>query len=58
MEKSNLNVEAFTASQEGMLAVESFLQERYQFRFNVLNGKVEFVTKSAADDVTADNGDR
>jgi len=57
MEKSNLNVEAFTASQEGMLAVESFLQERYQFRFNVLNGKVEFVTKSAADDVTADNDD-
>ena len=57
MEKSNLNVEAFTASQEGMLAVESFLQEHYQFRFNVLNGKVEFVTKSAADDVTADNDD-
>jgi predicted P-loop ATPase len=40
-----------------MLAVESFLQEHYQFRFNVLNGKVEFVTKSAADDVTADNDD-
>ena len=57
MEKNNLKVEAFTASQEGMLAAESFLQEHYQFRFNVLNGKVEFVTKSAIDDVTADNDD-
>ena len=57
MEKNNLKVEAFTASQEGMLAAESFLQEHYQYRFNVLNGKVEFVTKSAIDDVTADNDD-
>ena len=35
--------------------MESFLQENYLFRFNVLNGKVEFVTKSAVDDVPADN---
>ena len=42
-------------SQTGMLVVESFLQENYLFRHNVLNGKVEFVTKSAADDVVADS---
>ena len=50
-----LCVEALTASQKGALVVESFLQENYLFRFNVLNGKVEFVTKSAVDDVPADN---
>ena len=55
MEKSEMNVEAAMASQKGMLVVESFLQENYLFRFNVLNGKVEFVTKSAVDDVPADS---
>ena len=50
-----LCIEALTASQKGALVVESFLQENYLFRFNVLNGKVEFVTKSAVDDVPADN---
>ncbi len=50
-----LCVEALTAFQKGALVVESFLQENYLFRFNVLNGKVEFVTKSAVDDVPADN---
>ena len=50
-----LRVEAVSASQKGALVVESFLQENYLFRFNVLNGKVEFVTKSAVDDVPADN---
>ena len=50
-----LCVEALTASQKGALVVESFLQENYLFRFNVLNGKVEFVTKSAVDDVPADD---
>ena len=43
------------ASQTGMLVVESFLQENYLFRHNVLNGKDEFVTKSAPDEVVADN---
>ena len=38
-----------------MLVVELFLKENYQFRFNVLNGKVEFVTKSAVDEIIADN---
>ncbi len=39
--------EAMNASMQGMLAVEQFLQDRYLFRRNVLNGKVEFSTKSA-----------
>ena len=43
------------ASQTGMLVVESFLHENYLFRRNLLNGKVEFITKSAIDDVRADN---
>ena len=55
MEKRTLNMEAEKASQTGMLVVESFLQENYLFRRNVLNGKVEFVTKSAADEVVADS---
>ena len=38
-----------------MLVVESFLQENYLFRFNQLNGKVEFVTKSAVNETIADN---
>ena len=46
--------EAVSASQQGMLVVESFLQENYQFRFNVLNGKVEYVCKSAEDQIFAD----
>ena len=50
-----MNVEAVMASQTGMLVVESFLHENYLFRRNLLNGKVEFITKSAADDVRADN---
>ena len=39
--------EAMNASMQGMLVVEQFLQDRYLFRRNVLNGKVEFSTKSA-----------
>ena len=39
--------EAMNASMQGMLAVEQFLQDRYLFRRNVLNGKVEFSTKPA-----------
>ena len=46
---------AVSASQQGMLVVESFLQENYQLRFNVLNGKVEYVVKSAEDEVFADS---
>ena len=54
-EKLVANGEAPSASQEGMLACELFLQERYLFRRNVLNGKVEFVTKSAATETAADH---
>ena len=50
-----LQSEALGASQAGMLVVESFLQENYLFRFNQLNGKVEFVTKSAVNETIADN---
>ncbi len=39
--------EAMNASLQGMLAVEQFLQDRYLFRRNMLNGKVEFSTKPA-----------
>ena len=35
------------ASQKGMLVTEQFLNDRYLFRRNVLNGKLEFATKPA-----------
>ena len=41
------NTEVLGASQECALAVEQFLHDNYQFRRNVLNGKVEFLTSSA-----------
>ena len=41
-----VNGEVMTASQQGMLAAEQFLQDRYLLRRNVLNGKVEFAVKS------------
>ena len=47
-----VNGEAMNASKEGMLAVELFLQEKYRFRRNVLNGKVEFATKTADEEPT------
>ena len=37
--------EAVNATLEGMLAVEQFLNDKYLFRRNVLNGKVEFSKK-------------
>ena len=43
---------------EGALVTEQFLQDHYLFRRNLLNGKVEFVTKSAADDMPADGDQR
>ena len=54
-QKLTVNGEAMKASQEGMLVVEQFLQDRYLSRRNVLNGKVEFVTKSAVEDTPADH---
>ena len=44
-----VNGEAMSASLEGTLAVELFLNERYRFRRNVLNGKVELTTLSDVD---------
>ena len=49
---------ADAAPQEGMLVVESFLNENYLFRRNKLNGKVEFVTKSTIDETVADSDQR
>ena len=47
--KTNLlvNGESLGGSQEGLLAVELYLTERYLFRRNILNGKVEFAEKTA-----------
>ena len=42
-----INGEAVSASQQGPLAVEEFLQENYLFRNNVLSGKVEFAIVSS-----------
>ena len=47
MEEILKNEEAMNASQEGMLAVELFLNENYLFRTNVLNKKVEFTERPA-----------
>lgn len=41
-----INGEAMTASQQGTLAAELFLNENYLFRRNVLSGMVEFLNKS------------
>ena len=49
MEKTIVNGEAMTASQENVLVVEQFLAESYLFRRNILNGKVEFAKKSEED---------
>ena len=50
MSKSlTINGEAVAASQEGVLAIELFLNENYRFRRNVLNGKVECLTLPEAE---------
>ncbi len=46
-EKFTKNGEALCASAEGMLMIKQFLNDNYLFRRNVLNGKVEFLTKNA-----------
>ena len=43
MNKMTIKGESLGASQQNALAVELFLQENYQFRRNILNGKVEYV---------------
>lgn len=50
--------EAFGASQTGLLLVEQFLKDNYLFRRNLLNGKVEYLTKSTTDDQPADGDSR
>ena len=58
MNKTKNNGEMLDASLETTLAVELFLNENYLFHRNVLNGKVEYVTKnpeSAADQTPEDS---
>jgi hypothetical protein len=43
--KTTINGGAMNAALEATLAVELFLNENFCFRRNVLNGKVEFLTK-------------
>ena len=54
MKEEKKKVEAPKASNFGMLEVEQFLYERYLFRLNVLNRKVEYVSKSSVDEVVDD----
>ena len=56
--KNTVSTGAVAAPQEGMLVIEQFLKEKYLFRFNMLNGKVEFLTKSAIDETVADSDER
>ena len=48
MNDTLINGEALGASQIGTLLVVEFLQSNYLFRRNVLNGKVEFLTRKMA----------
>lgn len=41
----NIHGETLSASQEKALTIELYLQENYEFRSNVLNGKVEYRAK-------------
>ena len=50
MNKTKNNGEMLDASLETTLAVELFLNENYLFHRNVLNGKVEYVTKNPESD--------
>ena len=45
-EKLLVSGEALNASLTGLLAAEQFLNDHYQFRRNVLSGKVEFAAKA------------
>ena len=50
-EKLTINGELLDASLAGTLAIVEFLKTNYKFRFNVLNGKVEFLNlKSGSSD--------
>ena len=47
MSKMTINGESLGASLQNSLAVEQFLSDNYQFRRNILNGKVEYLTINA-----------
>ena len=50
-QEMTIHGETLCASQEKALTVELYLQDRFEFRSNVLNGKVEFRCKGKTDDV-------
>ena len=52
--KTLINGETLSVSLETTLAVEQFLNENYQFRRNVLNGKVEFKPTGADEQASED----
>ena len=52
-----VNGGAVAAAFEATLAVEQFLNENYLFRRNILNGKVEYVTKPSKEDAEASGGE-
>ena len=57
-EKKNENGGALGDSAKSELIIELFLNEKYQFRRNVLNGKVEYAVKAAVDELVADDDER
>ena len=50
-QEMTIHGETLCASQEKALTVELYLQDRFEFRSNVLNGKVEFRCKGKTDEV-------
>ena len=50
-QEMTIHGETLCASQEKALTVELYLQDRFEFRSNVLNGKVEYRCKGKTDDV-------
>lgn len=56
--KEQNNVEVLNASEKEMLTVELFLNEKYLFRRNVLNGKLEYLVKVKEDEMVDDSDAR
>ena len=48
-ENLTINGESLDASLEGTLAIVEFLNTNYKFRFNVLNGKVEYLKSGSTE---------
>lgn len=48
-ENLTINGETLDASLAGTLAIVEFLNDNYKFRFNVLNGKVEYLKSGSTE---------